>query len=85
MTEEDIDTSSGSTLSEDELQLLYRMDERTERMDKRMDAVMAKAHENDQAIDDLEGQVKRNSTILNGLGIGFGGLLTWAMSKLRIL
>lgn len=69
-------------LSQQEHQMLHRVDERTERMDNRMDRIVAGQERNADDIDDLQENVGRNTTILNGLTLGVSGALSWVFGKL---
>ena len=83
MSAEPDDPSGG--LSEDAEEVLYRVDERTKRMDDRLDEVIDNTQENASEIDDIKGDVRRNSTILNGITVGGVALVTWVADKLTRL
>jgi predicted esterase len=74
------------TLSEDELQLLGRLDERTEQIDSKVDEVVDSTDMNAERISANRRRIKRNATILGGYSAGLMALLMWGADKItRIL
>lgn len=67
--------------------ILYRLDERTERIDgqmermsERTDRVESRVAGVEKAVDTNQSDIRRNTTILNALTFGLGGAVTgfWA-------
>lgn len=71
-----------STLSDDELELLVRVDEQTQASAEKLDELADKVEENRQDIDSLETKVQRNTTILSGITGGISFVTLWAADKL---
>lgn len=71
-----------STLSKEELTLLHRVDERTERINSRVDKAVEKAEANADDIDNLQTDVQRNKTILGGFTVGATSFMLWVADKL---
>lgn len=75
---------------EEEREILYRLDERTERIDKEMSQINERTtrvedrlQAHDAAIDDNRSDIRRNTTILNAVTFGLGGLLTAVYAKIQ--
>ena len=77
-------------------EILWRLDERTERIDDRMERVDIRVtHQEeelsriqsdfDEAVDDLDRRVTRNSTILTGITFGLSMVVVTIMGKLHTL
>lgn len=62
--------------------MLHRVDERTERMDDRLDTAIERTESNQEDIDALEDQVQRNTTIIGGITGGVGMIVMWAADKI---
>jgi len=75
----------GGEVPSDELAILHRVDERTERIDSRLDEVAESVEGNTNDIDDLQSKVNRNTTILNGITVGGVAVTTWIADKLTRL
>jgi len=73
--------NSSNSVSETELAILHRVDERTQRIDERLDEVAKGVEDNTHDIDSLQDRVKRNSTMLNGISVGGAAILTWVVDK----
>lgn len=66
-------------------ELLYRIDERTQAIDQKVTKINSRVSENEETIDGLQSKVKRNSTILGGIGTGVTAVLLWVSDKLTRL
>lgn len=73
------------TLSNGELQLLARVDERTERMDEKIDDVVESTNENAEDIAENSQNIKRNATILGGYSAGLMAVLMWSADKISTI
>jgi hypothetical protein len=71
-----------STLSEEELALLHRVDERTEHINDSVDKALVKAEDNADDIDEIRGKVQRNTTVLGGITGGVGMIVMWGADKI---
>lgn len=76
--------------SEDELPpeaevILYRVDERTKHIEEKVDDVATGVQKNRNDVDDLQGKVKRNTTVLNAFTVGGAAVLTWLADKITRL
>ena len=74
----------------EEREILYRLDERTERIDKEMKRINQRTtrvedrlEAHDKAIDQNRSDVRRNTTIINALTFGLGSLVTAIYAKLQ--
>jgi hypothetical protein len=78
------------------LEVLYRVDERTERIDERVGRLASSFHaletdvdrqisEFERDLDKLDERVQRNSTIINIMTFGIGSLLTAVLTWLHQL
>lgn len=72
-------------MEEEQRELLYRIDERTESIDKKVDGVGKRVKKNEDDIDELQDTVRRNSTIIGGVGGGITALMVWAADKVTRL
>jgi len=68
-------------MDDEVIEMLYRVDERTKRIDDEIAGVNKDIETNSAEIDAIEQRVKRNTTILNGLTLGVGSLLTMIVTK----
>ena len=68
-------------MDDEVIEMLYRVDERTKRIDDEIAGVNKDIKTNSAEIDAIEKRVKRNTTILNGLTLGVGSLLTMIVTK----
>ncbi|SEL18037.1 hypothetical protein [Haloferax larsenii] len=66
-------------------EILWRLDERTERMDARVERIDNRVTQQDEVIDDLDQRVTRNTTILAGFTFGLSSLIATALGKLHAL
>lgn len=62
-------------------ELLYRIDERTEAIDAKLDVIDGRVSSNEDDIDDLQGKVQRNTTFLGGVATGITAVLLWMADK----
>lgn len=75
-----------ATLSEEELQLLGKLDERTERIDGKVDDVIEETEANRKRTRQNGKKIKRNTTILGGYSAGLMSVLIWFADKVtRVL
>jgi len=74
-------SSNDLSLDPKSKEILARLDERTERMDKRLDGLAKEVETNTQDIDELQGSVRRNTTVLGGFATGVSGLVIWISDK----
>ena len=74
-----------STLSEDELALLYRLDERTEHIEESVDRAVSKTEDNADDIEQVRKKVKRNTTVLGGITGGISLIVTIVGEKIAKL
>lgn len=56
--------------------------ERTRNIEDHVDSISTDVSENETEINDLQDQVKRNSTIINAVTVGLGSVLIWLADKL---
>lgn len=83
MTQPDPDNA---TLSEGELKLLAKLEERTIQIDENVDSVVEATKKNRENISENERKIKRNATILGGYSAGLMMILMWSADKIsRIL
>ncbi|WP_200531616.1 MULTISPECIES: hypothetical protein [unclassified Halorubrum] len=66
-------------------EILWRLDERTERMDARVERIDNRQSENAEAIEDLDTRVTRNTTVLAGITFGLSSLLAAVIGKFNAL
>lgn len=66
-----------STLTSRELALLHRLDEKTERIDRRLEEVTTQVGDNSDDIDTLQSRVRRNTTIIGGVTTGITAVAMW--------
>lgn len=75
-----------STLSEDELRLLGKLDERTEHINSKMDSVVNATDDNTDRISANRRRIKRNTTVIGGYSVALTTILVWGADKIsRIL
>jgi len=74
-----------ATLSEDELRLLGKLDERTERIDGKVDRVIDATNENSDRITTNGEKIKRNTTVITGFTGGASMVLLWLSDKITRL
>jgi hypothetical protein len=70
------------TLSNDELRFLGEMDERTKRIDEKVDRLVDTANANQQRIEENSRKIKRNTTVLGGYSAAVAGLMVWGADKI---
>lgn len=63
------------------IEILYRLDERTERIDNRIDELSDDVTKNKQDINSLQDKVRRNTTILGGIGSAATAVVLWVSDK----
>ena len=68
-------------MDDEVIEMLYRVDERTKRIDDEIAGVNKEIEANSAELDAMQQRVKRNTTILNGLTLGVGSLLTMIVTK----
>ena len=73
--------SEEATLSAEELRILGKLDERTKRIDGKVDRVVQTTEENSEDISANRRRIKRNTTILGGYSAGLMALLMWGADK----
>jgi archaellum component FlaC len=61
---------------------LGRIAERTRNIENHVDGISENVDKNASDINDLQDQVKRNSTIINAVTVGMSGVLLWIADKL---
>jgi len=61
---------------------LGRIDERTRNIQDYLESVSASVDENEEDINELQSQVKRNTTIVGGITAAAMGLLFWVSDKI---
>lgn len=73
---------------EEDHEILLRLDARTERIDTQMDQIDKRTtrvedrlQSDEQAIEDNRADIRRNTTILNAITFGLGGLLSFLYAK----
>lgn len=64
---------------------LGRIEERSTRIETKVDRIEENTMENRQEIDILQSKVKRNTTIINGLIVGLTTVVLWAAEKVSFL
>jgi hypothetical protein len=75
-----------ATLSEEELRLLGKLDERTENMDGKIDRVVDSTSQNSSQISANRRRIKRNTTVIGGYSAALMGVLLWGADKIsRVL
>lgn len=62
-------------------EILYRLDERQQQIDEKLDRAIDRTEKNAQDIDELQGKVKRNTTIVTGVTGGVSMVLLWVADK----
>lgn len=67
--------------SKEQEEILYRLDERTERVDAHLKRLEKEVAENSKDIDDLQSSVDKNTTIIGGVGTAVTGVLIWFADK----
>jgi len=77
---------------ESEIAILYRLDERTERIDdrigrvdKRIDGLDETIERHDGRLDEQQRQIDRNSVIINALTFGLGTAVATVIAKFQNL
>lgn len=75
---------------DEEREILYRLDERTERIDKEMKRINHRTtrvedrlESHDKAIDENRSNIRRNTTIINAVTFGLGSVFTAAYARLQ--
>lgn len=68
---------------DEEKEILYRLDERTERMDGRMDWMQREIGANSDLLDEHDNRIQRNTTFLNAITFSAGSLFTALIAKLQ--
>jgi hypothetical protein len=67
-------------------ELLYKLDERMERIEnehlRRLREIDKQVTQNSKDIDDLQANVKRNTTIIGGIGTTATAFVLWVADKL---
>lgn len=58
------------------------IDERTRNIERQLDEIQGNVDDNSEDIDDLQGKVKRNTTIITGATGGISMVLVWVSDKL---
>lgn len=76
-----MDSEHGESLDEENKEILYRVDERTETIDNRINNVVDAVEDNQDDIDELQGQVKRNTTIITTITGGLSLISLWVADK----
>lgn len=70
------------TLSNKELRFLGEMDERTKRIDRKVDRLVDQTNNNQEKIQRNSRRIKRNTTALGGYSAGVAALLMWSADKI---
>jgi chromosome segregation ATPase len=60
---------------------LGRIDERTRNMERNLNGLSDEIQANREDIDNLQSEVKRNTTVINAVSLGLSGLVIWAADK----
>jgi len=72
--------------TEEHDELLYKLDERMERIEnehlRRLREIEQEVTKNSKDIDNLQSNVKRNTTILGGVATAATGIVLWVADKL---
>jgi len=66
-------------------EILWRLDERTERIDGRIERINSRVTKQDEALEDLDDRVTRNTTILTGITFGVSTLIMALAGKITAL
>jgi hypothetical protein len=81
--------SDDTVLTDDELVMLHRIDERTENIDQRVDTVVDRTKKNRSRIqatsndlEEVDNRSRKNRTILTAMTGGIGLLSTWFVDKI---
>lgn len=61
---------------------LGAIDERTRNIERHVQSLSNEIEGNSEDINELEGKVKRNTTILGGFSAGLTGILLWGADKI---
>lgn len=56
--------------------------ERTRNIERHVDGISDDVDDNEEKINELQDQVKRNSTIINAVTVGMSGIVLWIADKL---
>jgi hypothetical protein len=67
----------------EEREILYRLDERTERMDKRQERIHGRVVSNTDQLAKHDDKIQRNTTIINAVTFGLGSVVTALVAKLQ--
>lgn len=70
------------TLSNEELRFLGQMDERTKRIDRKVDRLVDTADTNQKQIQKNSQKIKRNTTVLGGYSAAVAALMVWGADKI---
>ena len=82
MSDDDQVDGLGDLPSDSELEILYRLDERTERIDARIERMDGRLILSQQVLDNHDDRIQRNTTILNALTFGLGAAITTILGRL---
>lgn len=69
-------------MEREEREILHRLDERQKSMEEKLDRALARSESNAEDIDELQGKVKRNTTIVTGITGGLGAVTLWVADKI---
>jgi hypothetical protein len=70
-------------MDEDEMEeILYRLDERTKRVDDKLNRLDRETTKNSKDIDELQDVTRRNATVLGGVATAVSGVAIWFSDKL---
>jgi len=78
-------TSDDTDLSSDVEEVIYRVDERTQHIEEQVDDVATGVADNREDIDNLQGKVKRHTTVINAFTVGGVAVVTWVADKVTRL
>lgn len=67
---------------QEQRELLYRIDERTEAIDAKVDVIGSRVSQNEDDINSLQKKTNRHGTILKGVTGGLGAILLWVADKI---
>lgn len=72
-------------MDQNEKEVLARLDERTKRIDSKLDRAMKETQSNREDVDELQDKVRRNTTILTGVASGVTAVVLWLSDKVTRL
>lgn len=78
----DSDHDGSGGLAEDTKDVLIQVNERTKHIDSRVDKIADSVEGNQGDINDLEDDVQRNTTVINGITVGGIAVITWISDKI---